>query len=151
MHYLSHFALHIQRFGSIARYSTEIGELAYKEQIKDTYQRSNKNEAAQQILSQYGRQYTLGMRLQTIEALLKTGVIMVGNSKMEMPTSSGYSAPLGMLKGGTNIGTLSELCQGHEIQYCDMIEKMLCVFKPTTVDDPRLRADPTQLGFLPVE
>jgi len=74
-------------------YSTEIGELAHKEPIKDGYQRSNKNEAARQILSQYGRQHTLGMRLLTIEALLKTGVIVVGNSGMEMLTSSSCSAP----------------------------------------------------------
>jgi len=91
-------------------YSTKIGELAHKEQIKDGYRRSNKNAAARQILSQYGRQHTLGMRLQTIEALLKTGVIVVGNSGMEMPTSSSCSLPWQMLKGRTNIGPLSELC-----------------------------------------
>jgi len=92
MHYLSHFAFHVRHFGSISMYSTEIGELAHKEQIKDAYRRSNKNEAARQILSQYGRQHTLGMRLQTVEALLKTGVIVVVNSGMEMPTSSSRSA-----------------------------------------------------------
>ena len=46
MHYLTHFASHVQRFGSISMYSTEIGELAHKDQIKDGYRRSNKNEAA---------------------------------------------------------------------------------------------------------
>ena len=51
MHYLSHFSSHVRRFGSISMYSTEIGELAHKEQIKDGYRRSNKNEAARQILS----------------------------------------------------------------------------------------------------
>jgi hypothetical protein len=132
-------------------YSTEIGELAHKEQIKDGYRRSNKNEAARQILSQYGRQHALGMRLQTIEALLKTGVIVVGNSGMEMPTSSSRSAPRRMLKGRTNIGTLSELCRAHEIEYCDMMEEMLRFIKQTAADDPRLPADPTELGLLPVE
>jgi len=46
-------------------YSTEIGELAYKDQIRRAYPRSNKNEAARQILSHYGRQQALGIRLQT--------------------------------------------------------------------------------------
>ena len=51
MHYLSHFASHLRRFLSILMYSTEIGELAHKEQIKEGYRRSNKNNAARQILS----------------------------------------------------------------------------------------------------
>jgi len=125
MHYLSHFACHVWHFGSISMYSTEIVELAHKKQIKDGYWRSNKNEAARQILSQYGHQHALEIRLQTIEALLKTGVIVVGNSEMEMPTSSSSSAPRRMLNGRTNIGTLSELCRAHEIEYCDMMEEML--------------------------
>jgi len=78
------------------------------EQIKDGYQRLNKNEATRQILSQYGRQHSLGMHWQTIKALLTRGMIVVGNSRMEMPTSSSRSAPWGMLKGRRNIGTLSE-------------------------------------------
>jgi len=51
MHYLTHFASHVRRFGSISMYSAEIGELGHKEQIKDGYRWSNKNEAARQILS----------------------------------------------------------------------------------------------------
>ena len=63
MHYLSHFSFHVRRFGSISMYSTKIGELAHEDQIKEGYRRSNKNEAARQILSHYGRQHALGMRL----------------------------------------------------------------------------------------
>src|SRR5437588_1657865 len=33
MHYLSHFASHVGRFGSVSMYSTEISELAHKDQI----------------------------------------------------------------------------------------------------------------------
>jgi len=50
MHYPSHFASHVRRFGSISMYSTEIGELAHKEYIKDRYRTSNKNEATRQIV-----------------------------------------------------------------------------------------------------
>jgi len=151
MHYLSHFASHVRHLGSISMYSTEISELAQKDQIKDGYGRSNKNEAGRQILVQYCRQHALRMRLQTIEALLKRGVIVVENSGMEMPTSSSHSAPRRMLKGHINIGTLSEACQAHEIEYCDMMEEMLRFIKQTAADDPRLPADPTGLELLPVE
>ena len=97
------------------------------------------------------RQHTQGMRLQTIEALLKTGVIVVGNSGMEMPTSSSRSTPRRMLKGGSNIGTLSEPCRAYETKYCDMMEEMLCVIKQTAVDELGLPADPTEVGLLPIE
>ena len=50
MHYLTHFASCVLHFGSISMYSTEIGELAHKNQIKDGYCRANKNNAARQIL-----------------------------------------------------------------------------------------------------
>jgi len=46
MHYLTHFASHVRRFGSISMYSIEIGELADKDEIKDGYRMSNKNDAA---------------------------------------------------------------------------------------------------------
>ena len=85
MHYLIHFASHVRRCGSISMYSTEIGELAHKDQIIDGYRRSNKNDAARQVLSQYGRQHALGVRLQSIEALSKVkGVIVAEASGMEM-------------------------------------------------------------------
>jgi len=45
MHYLTHMASHVRRFGSISMYSTDIGELAYKDEINDGYRRSNRNEA----------------------------------------------------------------------------------------------------------
>jgi len=89
--------------------------------------------------------------LQTIAALLKTGVMVVGNSRMKMPISSTSSAPWPMLKGPRSIGTLTELCQAHEIEYCDMREEMLHFTKQTAADNPQLPADPTELGLLPVE
>ena len=46
MHYLSDFVSHVRRFASILMYSTEMGELAHKEQIKEGYRRSNKNNTA---------------------------------------------------------------------------------------------------------
>ena len=46
----SHFVSHVRYFGSILMYSTEMGEVAYKEQIKEGYRRSNNNKPARQIL-----------------------------------------------------------------------------------------------------
>jgi len=40
MHYLTHFVSHVRRFGSISMYSTEIGQLVHKDQIKDGYRTS---------------------------------------------------------------------------------------------------------------
>ena len=153
MHYLTHFASHVRRFGSISMYSTEIGELAHKDQIKDGYRRSNKNEAARQILSQYGRQHALGMRLQTIEALSKAdGVIIVEDNEMEMPALSSHSTPRRILKGRMkNTSTLTELCRAFNIHYSDMIEEILRFIKQTGAADRRLPADPVELGLLPVE
>ena len=100
-------------------YSAEISELAHKDQIKDSYRRSNKNEAAQQILSHYGRQHALGIRLQTIEALSKVGgVIIAEDSGMEMVTvpsrSTSHRVLIGRMK---NTSTLTELCTALDIHF----------------------------------
>jgi len=153
IHYLTHFASHVRRFGSRSMYSTEIGELAHKDQIKDGYCRSNTNDAVRQILLQYGRQHALGMRLQTIEALSKVkGVIVAGDSGMEMPAFSSHTTPRRVLKGRMkNTSTLTELCAILNIQYSDMMQEILRFTRQTAADDRWLRADPTELGLLPVE
>jgi len=153
MHYLTHFASYVRRFGSISMYSTEIGELVQKDQITDGYRRSNKNEAARQILSHYGRQHALGIRLQTIEALAKVeGVIVVEDTGMEMPTVPSCSTPRRVLQGRMkNTSTLTELCTALDIYYSNMMEEMLRFIRQTAVDDQRLPADPAELGLLPVE
>jgi len=119
-------------------------ELAHKDQIKDGYRWSNKNEATGQILSQYGRQHVLGIRLQTIEALMKVeGVIMVYHSGMEMQTVSSRSTPRWVLKGGMkNTSTLTKLCSALDIHYSNMMEEILHFIRQTAADHRRLPADP---------
>jgi len=73
MHLISHFRDHIYMFGNIPMYSTEYGELAYQEQIKDGWRRSNKIDAAPQILSSYGRQHVIRMRILNLEFLQRAG------------------------------------------------------------------------------
>jgi len=69
MHLLSPFCDHIRQFGNIPMYSTEIGELAHKTQIKHRWRQSNKNDEARQILHSYGRQHAIRMRLLNLESL----------------------------------------------------------------------------------
>ena len=73
IHLLSHFSDHIGQFGNIPIYSTEFGELAHKEQIKDGWRRSNKNDAARQILHSYSHQHAVRMRLLSLESLRRCG------------------------------------------------------------------------------
>jgi len=54
-------------------YYTEYGELTHKKQIKDRWQRSNKIDAARQILSSYGQQHTIRIRLLKMEFLQRAG------------------------------------------------------------------------------
>jgi len=149
MHYLTDFASHVRRFASISMYSTEIGELAHKDQIKDGYRRSNKNEAARQILSHYGRQHALGIRLQTIEALSKVeGVIVVEDSGMEMLTVPSRSTPRRVVKGSMkNTSTLTELCTALDIHYSNMLEEILRFIRQTAADDRRLPATRPNSGY----
>jgi len=58
MHLLSHFHEHVRQFGNILIYSTEFGELAYKDQIKDRWRHPNKNNVEGQILYLYSYQHT---------------------------------------------------------------------------------------------
>jgi len=148
MQYLTHFASHVWRFGSISMYSTEIGELVYKDQIKDGYRRANKNEATRQIMLHYGRQHALGIRLQTIEALSNVeGVIMVEDSGMEMPTVSTCSTPRRVLKGRMkNTSTLTELCTALDIHYSNVMEEILRFIRQTAANDRQLPPDTAKLG-----
>jgi len=153
MYYLTHFASHVRRFGSISIYSTGIGELAHKDQINEGYRRSNKNEAAREILSHYRHQHALGIRLQSIEALSKVGgVIVVEDSGMEMPTVPNRRTPHRVLKGHMkNTSTLTELCTALDIHYSNMMEEILCFIRHTAADDGQLPADPAELRLLPIE
>jgi len=129
-------------------YSTKIDELAHKDQIKEGYCRSNKNEAAHQILSNYGRQHALGMKLQTLDILLKPKVVIA----IEGTGRETAAEPQRILKGQIkNVSTLTELCRTCNINYGDIMEDMLRFGKQTVADNESLFSDPTKLGLLPIE
>jgi len=73
MHLISHFRDHIYMFGNIPMHSTVYGELAHNEQIKDGWRRPNKIDASQQILSSYGGQHAIRMRILNLESLQRAG------------------------------------------------------------------------------
>jgi len=129
-------------------YSTKIGELAHKDQMKEGYRRSNKNEAARQILSHSGRQHALGMRLQILDLLLNAeNVVPIEGAGRETA-----AAPQRIHKGRMkNVSTPIELCTTCNIDYGAIMEKMLRFTKQTVADDHPLSSDPTKLGLLPVE
>jgi len=68
IHLLSHLSDHLRQFGHIPMYSTEFGELTYKEQIKDGWRQSNKNDAVRQIVHSYSRQHPIRVRLLNLES-----------------------------------------------------------------------------------
>ena len=154
MHYLNHFVQHVRRFGSVPMYSTDIGELAHKEQIKEGYRRSNKNHAARQILAQYSKQHAIGMRLLTMEALRKTDdEVETGNVGVSnQGTCPNPRTPRRALKGRTqNVGTVFELCLALEIHYDDLAVELVNYVRQTTADERQLPVDPSELKFLPAE
>jgi len=73
MHLLSHFCDHIRQFGNIPMYSTGIGELAHKSQIKEGWRQSNKNDTASLIEHSYGRQHAIRMRLLNLQSVKTRG------------------------------------------------------------------------------
>lgn len=74
MHLLNHFSASVMRFGSLPQFSTEAGETAHKEQIKDGYRRSNHIDYEMQILNYYARRHTFKMREQNLRYLATKGI-----------------------------------------------------------------------------
>jgi len=129
-------------------YSTEISELAHMDQIKEGYCRSNKNKAAGQILSHYGRKHALGMTLQTLNVLLKPEnvVSIEGTGRVTAAT------PLRILKGWMkNVSRLTELCRIFTINYGNIMEEMIHFTKQTVADGHLLSSNSTELRLLPLE
>ena len=65
---LSYFRDHVQRFGDIQMYSTELGETSYKMMIKEGYCRSNRNGVSHQILQTYARLDSFKIHEMNVEA-----------------------------------------------------------------------------------
>ena len=139
-------------------YSTDIGELAHKEQIKEGYRRSNKNDAARQILAQYTRRHAIGMRLLTMEVLGKAdnafeiGNVSVSGQGRRVGPYPTQQIPGRALKGRTkNVGTLLEICRVLEIPYDNLAAELVSYIRQALPDERQLPDDPSELKFLPAE
>ena len=154
MHYLNHFVQHVRRFGSVPMYSTDISELAHKDQIEEGYRRSNKNHAARQILAQYSRQHAIGMRLLTMEALRKaddeveTGNVGISNQGTRPSPQTARRAPKGRTQ---NVGTVFELSLALGIHYHDWAVELINYIRQTMADERQLPVDHSEQKFLPAE
>ena len=73
MHLPHHYRGHVERLGALGAYSTESGESAHRQQIKDGYHHSNRHNYSQQIIEYYTRISALAMREQNVKQLAKEG------------------------------------------------------------------------------
>jgi len=95
IHLLSHFSDHMPQFGNIPMYSTDFGELAHKEGIKDGWRRLNKNDTGHQIVHSYSRQHAIRMRLLNIEPLRRRGADLSADILQHLEsTTSAVTAPV---------------------------------------------------------
>ena len=141
MHYLNHYVQDVRRFGCIPMYSTDISEPAHEEQIKEGYRRSNKSDSTGQILAQYTRQHSIGMRLLTMEVLEKMdnafeiGNISVSGQGRRVEVCPTQRIPERALKGHTqNVGMLLEICRLLEISYDNLAAELVSCIRQAVPD-----------------
>ena len=70
MHLLSHFRGHVERFGNIPMFSTDVSELAHRQQIKMAYAASNKVDPTVQILDYHSRRIAIEMRVLNLKDIV---------------------------------------------------------------------------------
>ena len=109
-------------------YSTEFGELAHKDQIKDGWRRSNKNDAAQQILYSYGRQHAIQMRLLNLDSLRRPGTQILVDVPELLDIQSTESEPdtrQRRLKGRHLNANLHDICKVWDISSDTMCVELI--------------------------
>ena len=155
MHLLSHFCDHIRQFGNIPMYSTEIGELAHKTQIKDGWRQSNKNDAARQIVHSYGRQHAIRMRLLNLESLQRRGTDLSGDAVQHLVSSTEtVEAPVvrrRVLKGRRNdVSNVVDFSRISGVSL-EIIYELIRYSRHNLPTAHRLPEDHSMLRSLPVE
>jgi len=156
MHLLSHFSDHIRQFGNIPMYSTEFGELAHKEQIKDGWRPSNKNDVERQILHSYGRQHAIRMRLSNLNSLRCRGANLGDDvlGYLDKTTSTvSTPAPRGrILKGRRDdVSDVLDFCKVLGISLDRICLELIRYSRHNLPTERRLPEEPAILQLLPVE
>jgi len=156
MHLLSHFSDHIRQFGNIQMYSTEFGELAHKEQIKERWRRSNKNDVERQIVHTYGRQHAIRMRPLNQNSLRHRGANLGDDVLLyldKIMSTVATPAPRGrILKGRRDdVSYVLDFCKVLGISLDSICLELIQYSRHNLPNEPRLPEEPAILQLLPVE
>ena len=155
MHLLIHFNDHICQFGNIPMYSTEYGELAHKEQIKDPWRSSNKNDVARQILHSYGRRHGIPMRLLTLKSLRRHRADLDTDVLEHLDTTNTVLAPVPRgrhLKGRRgDVCDILDFCRILRISLESVYRELIRYSRHNLPTERRLPEDPVILQSLPLE
>jgi hypothetical protein len=167
LHLLVHYCSHVRNFGNIPMYSTDVGELAHKVQIKEGYRHSNKNDASRQILDFYGRVHAVSMRLLTLHALQAEkqggqGVLSDSNRRfldemspatpaMRQPRT-GDSRPRKLLRGRyANVDNFEQLAANLHIPVDRLFEELIRYSRRSLKNEDRLPEEADSLRRMPIE
>ena len=155
MHLLIHFGDHIRQFGNIPMNSTEYGELAHKEQIKDPWRHSNKNDVARPILQGYCRQHGIRMRLLTLESLRRLGADLDTDLLQHLDRTNTVLAPVPCgrhLKGRRgDVSLVQDFCRVLRISRESIYRELIRYSRHNLPTERRLPEDPVILRWLSVE
>jgi hypothetical protein len=162
MHLLVHFPSHVLQFGNIQMYSTDIGELAHKDQIKEGYRHSNRNDAACQILKYYGRIHSINMRVQTLASLVKNLESssvpaeldkFLTECRLDLSSSqSEAQTPRRRLRGmHLKVNSLKDLCSNLEVPVDTMVQRLVKYSRKNLGITTSISEEMEQLCLFPVE
>ena len=137
-------------------YSTEFGELAHKEQIKEGWRRSNKNDVEPQILHRYGRQHAIRMRLLNLNSLRCHGANLGDDvlGYLDKTTSTvSTPAPGGrILKGRRDdVSDVLDFCKVLGISLHRICLELIRYSRHNLPTERRLPKEPAIVQLLPVE
>ena len=148
-------------------YSTDVGELAHKVQIKEGYRHSNKNDASRQILHYYSRVHAVSMRLLTLRALQArkpegaSGLdnadrcfldeISQTRSAIQL-TETEATRPRRLLRGrDKNINSFKQLSENLGIPVEQIFNELMRYGRRSLQNPDRLIANKERLDTMPVE
>jgi hypothetical protein len=83
MHLLTHFRENVEKYAGIPMFSTELGETAHRQQIKEGYRASNKIDFTKQILCYYAPRHALGMRILNLQVLCRNRDVEAPDDKLQ--------------------------------------------------------------------
>jgi hypothetical protein len=164
IHLLVHYSSHVREYGNIPIYSTDVGDLAYKVQIKEGYRSSDKIDAVGQILTYYGRIHALSTGYLKLLALEKPGEqgglqedierLLQGETPLTHPrqTQEKAARTKRLLKGPlANVDSLMHLSRNIDIPVAWILEELVRFNRRSVKDNECLSEDVGNLSIMSVE